>query len=275
MDFVKIFKEIECAVVPILRNYRDNVNKLKISLKEDKTFLTEADLKIQKIIIDIIKKYDINPNIIAEEKNDYEFNQNKKDAWIIDPIDGTSQFIDINKYEYCSCVCYMKEGLPIASMIVMPDLGINRTKLTAVALLNEKEIYINDNLINYVTFIKSGIASTTRSKGTIPSNIENSLISQGYQVKSRTTSQSIDLLRTAIDISNMTEDKLKHFDLFYREHQKIWDGAPGFCFNLIVGKRILASNNEHILPFDHTTLNKNYITESVLVADEKLFNNLM
>lgn len=275
MDFIKIFKEIECTVIPMLQNYRDNINKLKISLKEDKTFLTEADLTIQKSIIDIIKKYDITPNIIAEEKNNYEYNQNKKDAWIIDPIDGTSQFIDINKYEYCSCVCYMKAGLPIASMIVMPDLGINRSKLTAIALLNEKEIYINDSLINYITSIKSGMASTTRSKGTIPSDIENTLINHGYQVKSRTTSQSIDLLRTAIDISNMTEDNLQYFDLFYRENQKIWDGAPGMCFNLIVGKSILSANNYHILPFDYTTLNKNYITKSVLVADEKLLNNII
>lgn len=267
MNFLEIFNEISKNVLPIFEKYRNNNYLMKIRLKEDKTFLSDADIEIQNKICSIIRKYDSNASIIAEEN---ELNiKNYSKVWIIDPIDGTSQFIDADKYEFCTSICFCKNGIPSDSLIIMPELGINKSPLIAIGLLDEKKIYINYKVI---VFNKEHIyknVSMTRSKGTLPSKIEQEFINNGYEVKSRTTSQSIDLLRTAIDISNYTENKLRPFYAFYRQNQKIWDGAPGICFNLIVGNKITNSNETNLIPINYSNLaNNGFINESVLVLNK-------
>lgn len=266
MDFIKIFNEIREKILPVLTEYRQHIETLKVDIKDDKTFLTKADCEVQDIIVNIIRKYDKCPNIIAEEKNDYVFDRGKESAWIIDPIDGTSQFIDPERIEFCSCVCFFKKGLPIASFVLMPELGRNRKTVSAIALVEKNEIYIDNDLIKYSRVnVKNKFASTTRSKGTNPSVLENELFELNYTIKNRTTSQTIDMIRTAIDLSKCSIVDLPKFDIFYREKQKIWDGAPGICFNEIVGNSITTSTGKPILPLNLELLSQNPITNSILI----------
>ena len=83
----------------------------------------------------------------------------------------------------------------------------------------------------------------------MPSKIETHLVNMGIEVKNKTTSQSLDMLRTAIDISEYSVIDARHFSVFYREKQNIWDGAPGICFNRIVGKRVVDILGNDIVPF--------------------------
>jgi myo-inositol-1(or 4)-monophosphatase len=65
-------------------------DRQKISLKSKHEILTKCDLMSEKIIIDIIKKNFPEHQILSEEKGD-----NKKESdylWMIDPIDGTTNF---------------------------------------------------------------------------------------------------------------------------------------------------------------------------------------
>ena len=78
-------------------------------------------------------------------------------------------------------------------------------------------------------------ASVTRSSGTQPRGYEEVLVSQGYQLKTRTTSQTLDMVRTCVDLAPFTEPALESFGLFYRERQKVWDGAAGICLARAAG----------------------------------------
>jgi myo-inositol-1(or 4)-monophosphatase len=53
--------------------------------------VTQADLEAEKIIVDLIKKYNPDHNIVGEE-NKYPKTQSPH-TWIIDPLDGTSNFV--------------------------------------------------------------------------------------------------------------------------------------------------------------------------------------
>ena len=55
-------------------------------------FVTNADLKVEKIIIEELKKARPNYSIISEE-NGNENNKDRENTWIIDPIDGTINFL--------------------------------------------------------------------------------------------------------------------------------------------------------------------------------------
>ncbi len=81
-----------CSV--IARDYFYKLKQNKIYLKNDKSPVTSADLEINKLAITELKKLFPNDIIISEEcKKKVEFNLEEK-FWLVDPIDGTKEFID-------------------------------------------------------------------------------------------------------------------------------------------------------------------------------------
>ena len=74
----------------LIRDFGE-VEKLQVSIKGPGDFVTMTDKMVEKILIDELQKARSNYSILSEEigeiKNDEEF------KWIIDPIDGTSNFL--------------------------------------------------------------------------------------------------------------------------------------------------------------------------------------
>ena len=68
------------------------IEKLQVSRKGPKDFVTNSDLKTEKIIIDELKKARPNYSILSEEAG-IENNKDKNNTWIIDPIDGTINYL--------------------------------------------------------------------------------------------------------------------------------------------------------------------------------------
>ena len=75
----------------LIRDFGE-IEKLQVSKKGPSDFVTNSDLKAEKIIIEELKKAKPNYSINSEE-NGIENNKNKKDIWVIDPIDGTVNFL--------------------------------------------------------------------------------------------------------------------------------------------------------------------------------------
>ena len=65
----------------------------KTEIKEDDSPVTEADIKANEIIIKTLKEEFNDYGILSEEINDSLERLNKEYVWIIDPIDGTKDFI--------------------------------------------------------------------------------------------------------------------------------------------------------------------------------------
>ena len=85
-----MIKASEKASKVLIRDFGE-VEKLQVSNKGPSDFVTNADIKVEKIIIDELKKAKPNYSILSEEKGT-EKNKDKK-TWIIDPIDGTVNFL--------------------------------------------------------------------------------------------------------------------------------------------------------------------------------------
>ena len=86
-----MIKAAEKASKILIRDFGE-VENLQVSKKGPTDFVTNADLKAEKIIIEELKKARPNYSIISEEKGS-EDNKDKKNIWIIDPIDGTLNFL--------------------------------------------------------------------------------------------------------------------------------------------------------------------------------------
>ena len=86
-----MIKAAEKASRALIRDFGE-IEKLQVSIKGPNDFVSNADLKAEKIIIEELKKARPYYSIISEEEGS-ETNQDKNNTWIIDPIDGTTNFL--------------------------------------------------------------------------------------------------------------------------------------------------------------------------------------
>ena len=86
-----MIKASEKASKILIRDFGE-IEKLQVSKKGPTDFVTNSDLRVEKIIIEELKKAKPNYSIISEE-NGIDNNKDKDNTWIIDPIDGTVNFL--------------------------------------------------------------------------------------------------------------------------------------------------------------------------------------
>ena len=86
-----MIKASEKASKALIRDFGE-IEKLQVSSKGPSDFVTNADIKTEKIIIEELKKAKPHYSILSEEKG-LELNKDKNKTWIIDPIDGTINFL--------------------------------------------------------------------------------------------------------------------------------------------------------------------------------------
>tara|TARA_B100000989_G_scaffold144947_1_gene107968 strand:+ start:216 stop:956 length:741 start_codon:yes stop_codon:yes gene_type:complete len=86
-----MIKASEKASKILIRDFGE-IEKLQVSKKGPSDFVTNSDLKTEKIIIEELRKAKPNYSIISEESGIAD-NRDKKNTWIIDPIDGTVNFL--------------------------------------------------------------------------------------------------------------------------------------------------------------------------------------
>ena len=95
--------------------------KFTIDMKPDNTPVTSADRESEKKIVSIIKKSFPHHNFLCEEFKYKETDSEYK--WIIDPLDGTKQFVRGSPFFGCM-IGLEKDGKIIAGVVNMPALKI-------------------------------------------------------------------------------------------------------------------------------------------------------
>ena len=86
-----MIKASEKASKSLIRDFGE-VENLQVSVKGPLDFVTNTDIKVEKILIEELTKSKKNFTILSEETG-FIKNKDIKNIWIIDPIDGTSNFL--------------------------------------------------------------------------------------------------------------------------------------------------------------------------------------
>ena len=86
-----MIKASQKASKALIRDFGE-IEKLQVSVKGPSNFVSNADTKAEKIIIEELMKAKKNYSIISEEDGS-KINSDSENVWIIDPIDGTSNFL--------------------------------------------------------------------------------------------------------------------------------------------------------------------------------------
>lgn len=123
----------------------------EIEWKEDNSPLTNADLASNEIINSFLKSTNI--PVISEENSEisYEKRKNWEYCWIVDPIDGTKEFIKKNG-EFTVNISLVKNGKPVIGVIFVPV-----TKELYYAIVSNKKAFktkINNYTDDYDGFFK-------------------------------------------------------------------------------------------------------------------------
>ena len=177
----------------ILNYYSENVD---IIYKDDESPLTKADLASHKIITDSIKKITPDIPILSEEEFiDWKIRKKWKKYWLIDPLDGTKEFIKKND-EFTVNIALIENNRPILGVIYTPVLNelffsiknsgsykiLTNKKLTS---LNEaKKISINKNKLNKVKIIGSRSHSNPKIQKWVKKNFnEFDILQKGSSLK--------------------------------------------------------------------------------------------
>ena len=86
-----MIKAAEKASKSIIRDFGE-IEKLQVSKKGPRDFVTKTDKHVEKILIEELSKTKKNYSFLTEETGAIK-NKDKENTWIIDPIDGTTNFL--------------------------------------------------------------------------------------------------------------------------------------------------------------------------------------
>ena len=138
----------------IMKQYKKST---KVIIKEDQSPLTNADLDSNRIICSGLSKIDSTIPIVSEESF-VKWHKRKEwnKYWLIDPLDGTKEFINKNG-EFTVNIALIENNRPVLGIIYVPalsilyyaykDFGSYKISCTDVlkTLYDSKKIYVNKN----------------------------------------------------------------------------------------------------------------------------------
>ncbi|MEX0823514.1 MAG: inositol monophosphatase family protein, partial [Balneolaceae bacterium] len=150
---LKIALKVARAGVEIIQKYQ--TKRLNIREKGFHDLVTDADIETEEVIIGMLKEHFPEDEILAEETESEEVLTDSR-TWIVDPIDGTTNFAH-NFPVFCVSVALWENKKPKVGVVI----EVNRMEeFTAVAgdgaWLNGKEITVSDTNEPRNAFIGTG-----------------------------------------------------------------------------------------------------------------------
>lgn len=118
----RVIKTAEEAGKKILEFYETDV---EVITKDDDSPLTKADLAAHHIILEALKELDPETPVISEESGIPDFEERKQWSrfWLVDPLDGTKEFIKKNG-EFTVNIALIEENKPVLGVVYVPAMDV-------------------------------------------------------------------------------------------------------------------------------------------------------
>ena len=236
-----------------------NISSLKVSTKVAQGVASNADTGAEKIIIDGIKKCFPDHFILAEESaytdyqgemSRYQFLKEKEWVWIIDPLDGTHNFLNGLDY-YCVCISLAHFGVPVVGVVYRPTSG---ECFTAIKEKGTKRLNL----------LKAKIKTTSIKKTQNKKNLKETMMVTGFITeKGQVIEAEFSLFKNmigktrgirrmgsaALDLSYVA---LGIFDGFWERGLAAWDVSAAGLICLEAGVQVTDYYGQEFHPFQET-----------------------
>ena len=210
-----IHKACMKASKSLIRDFGE-IEKLQVSLKGPGDFVSAADKRSEKIIIEELSKAHPDYGILSEESGEIN-KDNKEKRWIIDPIDGTSNFLN-GIPQFAISVAYEEKGKIICGMIFDPIKNeMFFAEKGSGAFLNNSRIRVsNKKSLKESMLVTGGPRYSSKKRESIFKEYNN--ISNMVDIPIRKFGSA------ALDLANVACGR---FDGFWQWELSYWDIAAG------------------------------------------------
>ena len=229
------------AGAKIMSVYTDPDADFEIEKKADNSPLTIADKKAHETISNILCGTDI--PILSEEgkKIPYETRKEWNELWIVDPLDGTKEFIKKNG-EFTVNIAYVNNGIPQAGVIYIPvreELYIGDCELGAFKLDNIKSISNEETLPSLISrAYRLPIKEERKDFVVVASRSHLSAETEEFIGKMRALHTSIETISkgSSLKLCLIAEGKADIYPRFAPTME--WDTAAGHAIIRAAGKEV-------------------------------------
>lgn len=214
----------------ILKVYNDPSFFLstKIERKSDHSPVTVADKKSNDIIACQLKHHFPEIPILSEEEKfiDYECRKDWKKFWLIDPLDGTKEFIKRND-EFTINIALIENGIPVLGVIYAPVYNSLYYCYDDLAFKKEGDI------------VKRLVVRNRKDKLIAVRSRSHSIDKEDITLKMYDVCEFMDI-GSSLKFCMIAEGKA---DIYVREHPTMeWDTAAGHAIVLAAGGRVQGLN---------------------------------
>jgi 3'(2'), 5'-bisphosphate nucleotidase len=228
-----------------------------VEFKSDNSPLTIADKRAHNVITDILGETEI--PVLSEEGKaiSYDERKNWKLFWLVDPLDGTKEFIKRND-EFTVNIALIESNTPIAGVVYVPvtkELYWGNSYGSFKAIVEDG----NDALTNMqqlpLTFTKENfiVAGSRTHMNTETERYIQSLDTKGKRIEMKSKGSALKICMVAEGVA----------DIYPRLAPTMeWDTAAGHAIVIFAGKEIVQyENNESLVYNKENLLNPSFVVK--------------
>lgn len=226
----------------VLNNLFGRVNN--ITKKGEIDLVTEADLQSEKAILDLIKVHFPEDGILAEESG--EFGHDSNQLWIIDPLDGTTNFAHSFPF-FAVSIALQIEKKVVLGLVYNPYLGeLFEAQRGEGAFLNGNPIKVSDTRDLRESLIATGFPYSVYKEPEVVMDLLKRMVVRAQGIR-RPGSAALDLCYVASG----------RFDGFWEQGLQPWDTAAGSLIVEEAGGIVSDYKGENYSPFQKSIVASN------------------
>ncbi len=214
LPFAKPFPETKLAIDAVLKASDAVLNiynqDFSVSQKEDKQPITKTDIQSNQIIQKCISTSRV-PILSEESPNQKEKRLDSKKLWIIDPLDGTTDFVN-KTGEFTIMIALVEKNQPIMGVISHPTenkLYVSQKGQGAYRYYNEEWIKLEvskTSIISQCRAVGSRFHQSEQEKNFLKTLGISKFTSRGSSLK------VLDISSAKAELYFTTTNKIKHWD---------------------------------------------------------------
>ncbi len=226
------------AGLAILEIYNNPLSNFSVEKKADNSPLTIADKASHKIIEKFLTKTDF--PVLSEEGKTIDYKEREKwdTFWLVDPLDGTKEFIKKND-EFTVNIALIKQGKPVMGIIYVPVLQI-----LYVGVLEEGawKIKTNNAKIAFNEIKREGLKLPQKSSNKnfviVGSRSHMNTETENYIAELRKKHREIDIVSkgSSLKICMVAEGAANEYPRFGPTME--WDTGAGHAIANAAGKKL-------------------------------------
>ena len=204
----------------IVLEYYNNPSSVSVRYKDDASPLTTADLQSNLYITkSLTERFNI-PVISEESLLDYSHRKDFKEFWLVDPLDGTKDFL-ARTDQFTINIALVQEGTPTMGVIYVPALALlYHAQTGSGAFLNGKPIFNSSRREQLIA-----------TDSVFHSSVETQAFLKQYNIK------DIKKFGSALKFGKLAEGAVDIYPRF--EGSQEWDIAAGHVILKEAGCRII------------------------------------